>query len=432
MIRSQKLPPSRLLSLLFYSAVFATWQSWWPANCAAQSSFNPPPTPGAENSQVRGLYNPANHITSPATIAPPVATAQPVTPTGISTSGGTSNAKPLEGGEIVARIDGQVVLASDLLWQVNKMLEGNADRIPPDRREEISRKVLHQQLMGLIDTKLLYADFRRTVPVENVPNVESNLEKPFEEHELPRLMKLFEVEGLKQLESELAKYGTSTRDMRRQFIERTIAGEWLRQKTPPLKEASREQLLEKYQEGVAAGKYDFPAKAQWEELMVRVNRFNGDRNAAWRAITEMGNEVWRSVAANPDMRGPAFAEVAVKSSHGFTAKEGGQHDWTTKGALRSDKLDSALFSLQLGQMSDIIETEQGFHIVRVIKRKEAGRTPFTEAQSDIRDKLKEEQRQQLVEKEVVKIREGSKIWTVFDGDLSGHKFTELMKKKRRR
>ena len=399
----------------------------------AQPAFEAPPAPTAPPSAVRGLYDPVTHASSPATIAPPV-TAPPSKslPQGITAGGSTQNAKPLEGGEIIARIDGQIVLASDILWQVNKILEANADRIPPAKRKEITDHLLRQQLMGMIDTKLLYADFRRTIPPENIPTVEANLTEPFEEHEIPRLMEVLEVESPQALEEELTKLGTSKQEMKRQFIERTIAGEWLRQRTPKPKDVSVDELREHYEKGVAAGEYDFPAKVRWEELMVRLKKHNGDRNAAWQAICALGNEVWRHVAANPDLRGPIFANIAVKKSDGFTAKKGGQHDWTTEGALRSDAINEALFSLQIGQMSDVIETEQGFHIVRVLERKGAGRTPFTEAQSDIRKGLEEEQRKELVESEVQKLRESSKIWTVYDGDISGKQFQALLKRRTKR
>lgn len=369
-------------------------------------------------------------MTSPATIAPPVLPPNAnvnVTPEGITNTGGTANAKPLEGGEIIARVDGQIVLASDLLWQVKKIIQSNAGRIPPDKQEEITQHLMRKQLMGMIDTKLLYADFRRTMPAENVPSVEANLDEPFQEHELPRLMKLFEVETQKELEQELNSLGTSIKDMRRQFIERTIAGEWLRQRVPKPKEVSVEDLREYYQKRVAKGEYDYPAKVRWEELMVRFNKHDGNRNAAWQAMCELGNEVWRLVAANPGLRGPVFTEIAAKKSDGFTAKKGGQHDWTTKGSLRSDKIDEALFSLQVGQMSDVIESQQGFHIIRVLERKTAGRTSFAEAQAKIREKLQEKQRKELVQEEVKKIRLASKIWTTFDGDISGKRYEELMK-----
>ena len=54
---------------------------------------------------------------------------------------------------------------------------------------------MQQLVMGLIDTKLLFADFRRTVPPENLPKVEESIAKPFEETEVPRLIEDVEGEG---------------------------------------------------------------------------------------------------------------------------------------------------------------------------------------------------------------------------------------------
>lgn len=337
-----------------------------------------------------------------------------------------NSAKPLEGGEIVARVDGQIVLASDVIWQVNKILEANIDRIPPAERGRARQMLLRQQTMGLIDTKLLYADFRRKVPTENLPSIEKNLEAPFEESEIPRLMKMLEVESENELREELSELGTSLKDLQHQFNERTIAGEWLRQLAPKPEEVTYDELVAEYKQQREQGEYDYPAQAKWEELVVQINRFDGDRVAAWRAISEMGNQIWRRVAANPELRGAVFAELAKEKSHGFTAQEGGLHDWTTKGALRNDKVDEALFSLEVGQLSNIIEFDNAFYIVRVLDRKEAGQTPFTEAQAEIRKKLQSKRKQELIQAELIKLRKQSHVWTIFDGDLSGPRLNEML------
>ena len=399
----------------------------------AQPGFAPPPTPTVEPSAVRGVYNPAQNVTSPATIVPaPVASPPKVAVDGLTQANSIGNAKPLEGGEIIARIDGQIVLASDVMWQVNKILEANADKIPPGERDQVVQMLLRQQLMGVIDTKLLYADFRRKVPAENIPNVEKNLATPFEDVEIPRLTKMLEVDSRKELEEELKKLGSSISEMQQQFNERTIAGEWLRQLAPKPKEVTYDQLVAYYQEHVQEGEYDYPAQAKWEELMVRFDRVGGDRTAAWRAIAEMGNQVWQRVAANPELRGPTFIALAKEKSHGFTANKGGQHDWTTKGALRNKKIDEALFTLEVGQLSNILESEQGFHIIRVLERKQAGRTPFTEAQASIRKKLEAGRKQKLIEAELKRLRKESRVWTIFDGDLSGPRIAEMLDRPTRR
>jgi len=330
----------------------------------------------------------------------------------------------------VARVDGQIILASDVLWQVNQILEANRDRIPPQELDKARRVLLRQQVMGLIDTKLLYADFRRTVPEENIPQIEKNLVQPFEEHEVPRLIKMLQVKDRRELVDLLERHGSSLKDAQRQFGERTIAGEWLRQKATKPKPVTHEDMLAYYKEHQQ--EYEFPAQVKWEELMVRFDRFHGDRAAAWRAIAEMGNEVWQRAAKNPELRGAVCADIAKQKSHGFTAKDGGAHDWTTRGALRSEAINKALFSLKIGQLSNIIESERGFHIVRVLERKDAGRTPFTEAQAEIRKQIKQQRQKALVEAELLKLRKQSRVWTVFDGELNGTQVAELLGKKRRR
>jgi parvulin-like peptidyl-prolyl isomerase len=146
----------------------------------------------------------------------------------------------------------------------------------------------------------------------------------------------------------------------------------------------------------------------------------------------MGNEVWQAAAANPNVRGPVFAGVAKAKSHGFTADEGGAHDWTPLGSLKCEEMNEALETLALGQMSDGIESELGFHIVRVLERKEAGRTPFTEAQEQICKALEQEQKAALVTAELAKLRENARVWTLFDGDLGRARLAEALDGRRRR
>ena len=398
---------------------------------AGQAAFAPPPPPTP--SAVRGLYNPSQPPPGPAVIAPQPAQTSPTTTPTISSGSNLvtpTSAKPIEGGEIVARVDGQIILASDVLWQVNQIIQANRDRIPPHEFDKARQALLRQQVMQLIDTKLLYADFQRNVPVENIPNIEKNLNEPFDSHEVPRLIELLEVEDQLALVNRLEELESSLAIVRRQFNERTIAGEWLRQKSPKPKTATHQQMLDYYQEHLA--EYEYPSQAKWEELMIRFSKHNGDRAAAWREMAEIGNQIWQQVSKHPGIRGPIFAEIAKQKSHGFTAADGGLQDWTTKGALRSEAINEALFSLQVGQLSNIIETETGFHIIRVLERKQAGTTPFTEAQADIRKKLEKVDQQELAQEVLRKLRKTSRIWTVFDGDLSGPKYEALRQKGSRR
>jgi parvulin-like peptidyl-prolyl isomerase len=83
-------------------------------------------------------------------------------------------------------------------------------------------------------------------------------------------------------------------------------------------------------------------------------------------------------------------------------------------------------------MSDGVESDLGFHIVRVLERQEAGRKPFTEAQADIRTMLENEQRTALITAELKRLRSSARAWTLFDGDFNGPRLSELLESQNKR
>jgi hypothetical protein len=320
----------------------------------------------------------------------------------------------VDGSQVIARINGQVVQACEVLWMVNSMLEKNRDRIPPDQVDAVREQLMKRQLATLVDRKLLYDAFRRGVPAENLPHIEENLADPFEQQEIPLLMKQLKVDTRPELERELCRLGSSLNDTKRAFNERVIAGEWMRTKIKVNEEISPIEIHDYYEANLT--KYDFPAQARWEELMIRKNRFKNP-SEAYAAAARLGNEVLQR-GASQDPKQPIFSEVAKAKSDGFNAKDGGIYDWTSKGARKDKSIDDALFSLPVGQMSPILESEIGFHIIRVLERKEAGRKPFTDVQADIAKDLKDERLHAAQEKYLAQLREEARIETIYTGHIS--------------
>jgi parvulin-like peptidyl-prolyl isomerase len=336
-------------------------------------------------------------------------------PGDVTSAAVTPDAASLDGCEVIARIEGQVVLACEVLWEVNKLIETRAPDASPEQKELFRWQALQAKVAEMLDRKLVYAEFRRNFPAENLPKVEESLQQPFEDEEVPRLLKTLEVNNRQALERELIRLGSSMADVRRTFNERQVVQFWVRSKVKINEEVSPDEMLEYYR--AHQPDYEYPTQARWEELMVRKDRFP-DPAQAYEEIARIGNEVWQRAASQGGLNGPAFMELAKTRSDGFNAKEGGQYDWTRKGSLKAKVLDDALFSLQVGQMSWPLETETAFHIVRVLERKEAGRRPFTEVQGDIREKLKQSRFETAVTGYLAKIRRDSRVWTPDTGNVS--------------
>lgn len=157
--------------------------------------------------------------------------------------------------------------------------------------------------------------------------------------------------------------------------------------------------------------------------MVRFDKHPGKREA-WAALARLGNHA-HTAASSKAADQPAFEAIAEKHSDAFNADEGGQYDWTTKGSLTAGAVDAALFSQPVGQMSPILEGPIGFHIVRVLERKKAGPTPFSEVQADIRKNLRDERFKAAIDDKLNELKRNARLWTVFTGDLSYEKLAEL-------
>jgi hypothetical protein len=309
-----------------------------------------------------------------------------------------------EPGRILALVGDQPILAGDLLGQVNQIIEANKDKIPEHQMDEIRETVIKQALKSAIETKLLYLDFLRTVPADKIPEIEKNVLEQYDKTQLEQTIASAGVGSAAELDAKLRSYGSSLSKMKRSFAERVMASEMLKRNVTKQPEVTHLEMLDYYREH--ADSFAIPAQTRWEQLMVRFDK-SPSKAEAWIAIAQMGNAV---------LGGAPFAAVARRSSHGFMAQEGGQHDWTTKGSLKSTVLDEAIFSLPLDRLSQILEDEDGFHIIRVIERRETGRVPFTEAQVDIKEKLIESKKQDDGKAYLERLRKQTLVWTVFDDE----------------
>ncbi len=319
-----------------------------------------------------------------------------------------SAGEEFEEARIVARVGDEVILLGDVLGPVEMLLAPYRDRMTAWEWERQREMLLEQHVRAAAENKLLYLAFVRDIPPDRrsdvLPKIWQEVHRRFDESELPELLKKHQVVSEQQLDAYFRQFGWSLAKQRRFYGERSLGLAGLHQKVDLQPVVTPQELLAYYQEHIE--EYSYPAQARWEELAVRFDRF-ATREEAYQAIVAMGNEVVLGGA-------PLWA-VAKRSSHGFTARQGGQHEWTTQGSLASEALDRALFELPIGQLSPIIEDETGYHIIRVLERRPAGRASFTEVQREIKNKLRAQKRKAAVESYLEKLRREIPAWTIYDG-----------------
>lgn len=315
--------------------------------------------------------------------------------------------------QIIAWVGDQPIQVGDIMPLIEQALAPQLSKLSPEelqaaqqRLEQQKEALMRQALGSAIENKLLFLDFLRQIPADKkkevLPRITKRAEEQFYEKQMPEAMKKAKVESPAELDAFLRRYGSSLDKQKQMFLERVLGQSVLGQKINYEPEVTHQEMLDHYH--AHAAEFDRPAQARWEKLSVRFDRFPS-RAEAWAALAHLGNEV---------LRGAPLDAVARRNSQGTDASDGGQHDWTTQGSLASEVLDQAIFTLPVGLLSERIEDEREFHIVRVIERREASRVPFVEAQKEIKEKLRKNKVRDQVTAYVAKLKKETHVWTIYD------------------
>lgn len=108
-------------------------------------------------------------------------------------------------------------------------------------------------------------------------------------------------------------------------------------------------------------------------------------------------------------RGESFSDLAKKFSIGPGAESGGSIGEITRGQMIPE-FEDALFALQKsGDISPIIETDFGYHIIRLDKPKTTKTIPYDEASKMIHKLLTDQKEKEFFENFVKKLEKGITI-----------------------
>ncbi len=107
------------------------------------------------------------------------------------------------------------------------------------------------------------------------------------------------------------------------------------------------------------------------------------------AKKELAEDVLAKLRAGGD-----FAELAAEHSEDpGTQGQGGDLGWVARGQMGTPAFEDPTFALQTGEMSEVVETEFGFHIIEMQEREAASRQPFEDVREEIIDDLRFERNQ---------------------------------------
>jgi peptidyl-prolyl cis-trans isomerase D len=106
------------------------------------------------------------------------------------------------------------------------------------------------------------------------------------------------------------------------------------------------------------------------------------------AVKAKAAEILKQAKAGAD-----FAELAKKNSEDEqSAKNGGDLDYFGRGRMVPE-FDQTVFAMQPGQISELVKTQYGYHVIKLVDKKNAATRPLAEVRQQLNDQLAYERAQ---------------------------------------
>lgn len=107
--------------------------------------------------------------------------------------------------------------------------------------------------------------------------------------------------------------------------------------------------------------------------------------------------------------GAPFANLARERSKDATASNGGQLGWVQRGQLVKEFEDAAFAIAGKGALSGVVQTQFGYHVIRLEDTRLRPKTDFEQAKEQIRQVVTQQKKQQLTTEWLAELKKKIKV-----------------------
>jgi len=110
-------------------------------------------------------------------------------------------------------------------------------------------------------------------------------------------------------------------------------------------------------------------------------------------------------------KGEDFGALAKELSDCPSAEQNGDLNYFRRGQGMVKPFEDAAFSLKKDEVSDIVETEFGYHLIKITDKRPATKVPYEEVQEKLKGFMQQDKMQKEIQKYLEKIRTEAKVET---------------------
>jgi peptidyl-prolyl cis-trans isomerase C len=292
-------------------------------------------------------------------------------PAGVSTAGSDiKNDSAGKGGEIVARVNGQPIYRETLAPFAEQELKkfrkfGMSRKTSPEVMKQMDKRALDR----IIDEVLLVQESQQI----KIDDIDERVDEEIRKLEI-------KYGGEKKFNDYLASKKLTMDELRDNIRKRIYVNKYLEEKGIRNPVVPEEEIKKYYEETKNEYRRDEYVRASHILIKVDENASQEEIDAARKQAVKVREEI---------MNGRDFADAAREYSDDARAENGGNLNYITRGYMPPE-FDSAAFPLKKGEVSDVVRTKFGFHIIKVNDRKPGGIPTYDEMKDFLGKYLQEE------------------------------------------
>jgi peptidyl-prolyl cis-trans isomerase SurA len=294
--------------------------------------------------------------------------------------------------EIVARVNNEIITTSELQKARSAAVEDAqqecSGRCTPEQLQVAVEDRQKFALRDLIDQSLL-AQRGKDMSI----NVEGEVVKQLDTIRIQN-----KLDSMEKLEAAVTKEGLNWDDFKGNIRNKLLTQEVIRREVGSHINIGRDDAMKYYE----AHKKEYVMPEQVALRAIEIST-DGKSEADLADLKKKAEGLLQRIKDGED-----FATLAKRFSDGSTAQQGGYLGTYKRGEL-AKQLEDQVFGMKKNQLTDVIETKQGFLVLQVLERFEEGEQPFDKVENKIMDQLYSERMEPSLREYLKTLREQSYV-----------------------
>ncbi|VGO19450.1 peptidylprolyl isomerase [Pontiella sulfatireligans] len=290
---------------------------------------------------------------------------------------------------VVVRVNGEEITRGEILKLVDASMQRLGGRVPPEQMQQLQAQMYQQFKNDLVTKKLIDA----AVTAANVEIADAEIETALTElrGRIP--------EG-QTLEAALTTQGTTIDELKTNIKNDMATRKFLEEKTVNVTEATEAEAEEFY--STNPDRFKKPENVSASHILIKFDETDTDATKAEKKaqLEAIRGEIIAGTKT--------FEDAAKEKSACPSSAQGGSLGSFGKGQMVPE-FELAAFTQEIDEVGDVVETQFGYHIIKVTERQDAGVVPYEEAKEQILVFMSGQKKQEAVAEYIKTLRDAATI-----------------------